>query len=109
MSKVDISMYTKGWDDMNELNVEQFLKMADELGIDYELNSDDPGFFVKDSHGKETKLEIEDILMVDQKVDLRKKIDEDISNALKYKNDVNYHEVKLAEKFLRFSNFVEVA
>jgi|GEM_PF-6030243 len=43
---------------------EEILELADKWGIEYELNSDNPGFFVEDKDGVVRKVSIEDILFL---------------------------------------------
>lgn len=47
---------------MSKHTLEDILKKADELGIEYEINSDTPGFFITDEKGNERKVSLEEIM-----------------------------------------------
>ncbi|MEC0266722.1 hypothetical protein [Paenibacillus anseongense] len=96
---------------MSNINLEDFLRMAEELGIKYELNSSDPGMFVEDANGHERKVTLEEILNIDTSNDggPYSDIDQMISVALKSSKNSQRQKTKTEKTFMIFSDFDEVA
>ncbi|MNO83555.1 hypothetical protein D3C76_748700 [compost metagenome] len=85
---------------MKEMNIEEILKMADELGISYELDSETPGFFIIGDEGTQTEVSIEEVLLIDlQETTHHKIIDGKISNALKKNRNKRTIQVTLDEEY----------
>ncbi|WP_158081949.1 hypothetical protein [Paenibacillus ferrarius] len=47
------------------MDLDRFLKVADELGVEYEINSDDAGMFVELKDGTVTRVTLEQILGIE--------------------------------------------
>lgn len=76
---------------MLDKSLEEILKMADNLGIEYEENSENPGFFKVNEDGSEEEIVLGDLFGFGVKFD----IDETISDALKSTTSQTTHEVNI--------------
>lgn len=94
---------------MFEMELKDVLKLADKLGIEYELDSDNPGVFIANSDGTEKEFTIEDILCVKENDDSQKGIDITITEALSSTKVTRTSEIKMESEYFQFTEFDEVA
>lgn len=78
---------------MLEMNLEEILKLADELGIEYEVDSESPGFFAKDVNGNIEQVSLVDLFGIGNDDD--DELDNSISNALISTKNTSPIEIRL--------------
>lgn len=96
---------------MFDKSLTDILKLAEKWGVEYKLNSDTPGFFVKDNNGLRKKTTIEELLRINDSQDeiKSKTIDITISKALeKPKKKIRINEPRLGYVYFTLSEIDEV-
>lgn len=96
---------------MSEMNISDILKLAAELGIEFELDSKTPGFFVTDQEGQEKEVSLDKLFGV-KKMSCREidqAISQAISQALSHTRYQPTLKVTIDDKYLKFSMLDGVA
>jgi hypothetical protein len=94
---------------MINMSIQDILKLADEMGFEFELESNTPGFFITNKESGEHEVFIEELLSLESlslNPDLG--IDQDISDALTGAKISQPKKIKL-ENYTKFVDFDEVA
>lgn len=85
----------------SKLTLEKFIKNAEKWGIKYEINSDNPGLFVRDAAGNRKEITLEELFFID---DIERDLDEEISIALKPKY-AETNKIHLDKKYSIFTEY----
>lgn len=96
---------------MSDMKMSEVLKLASELGIEYELDSRSPGFFVVDENGEEREFLLEEIMLIDgaENFDIDKTISTELSNSLGQRHDRQTLRLDIDRSYLQFPLYDGVA
>jgi hypothetical protein len=89
---------------MYNFNIRDILKVADELGIEYEMNSATPGMFIVDGKGKKKEATFEEIFMFGEET-----IDDTITRAISSMSVITKKSLQIENKYFNFQQLDGVA